>query len=47
MHLPILVRISAEHLLYADENIEGHIYIEFNGGAEYFALRVKCKFGQI
>ena len=39
--IPILGRISAGLPLYADENIEGYMVTELNGGAEYFALRVK------
>lgn len=39
--IPILGRVSAGLPLYADENIEGYTYTEHNGGAEYFALRVK------
>lgn len=42
MHrIPILGYISAGLPLYADEHIEGYTYTERNGGAEYFALRVK------
>jgi len=39
--IPILGRISAGLPLYAEEHIEGYTYTEMNGGAEYFALRVK------
>jgi repressor LexA len=39
--IPILGRISAGLPLYAEENIEGYMMTELNGGAEYFALRVK------
>lgn len=39
--IPILGRIAAGQPLYADENIEGYTYTDLNGGAEYFALRVK------
>lgn len=39
--IPILGRVSAGLPLYADENIEGYTYTEHNGGAEYFALKVK------
>ncbi len=39
--IPILGFISAGLPLYADEHIEGYTYTELNGGAEYFALRVK------
>jgi len=39
--IPILGYISAGLPLYADEHIEGYTYTEHNGGAEYFALRVK------
>lgn len=42
MHrIPILGRVAAGMPLYAEENIEGYTYTELNGGAEYFALRVK------
>ena len=42
MHrIPILGYISAGLPLYADEHIEGYTYTDRNGGAEYFALRVK------
>ena len=37
--IPILGRIAAGLPLYAEEHIEG--YTEHNGGAEYFALKVK------
>lgn len=39
--IPILGRIPAGAPLYAEENIEGYTYTDLNGGAEYFALRVK------
>lgn len=39
--IPILGRIAAGLPIYAEENIEGYTYTELNGGAEYFALRVK------
>ena len=39
--IPILGRIAAGLPLYAEEHIEGYTYTEHNGGAEYFALRVK------
>lgn len=39
--IPILGQIAAGIPIYADENIEGYTYTELNGGAEYFALRVK------
>ena len=39
--IPILGYISAGLPLYADEHIEGYTYTDRNGGAEYFALRVK------
>ena len=39
--IPILGKISAGLPLYADEHIEDYTYTELNGGAEYFALRVK------
>lgn len=39
--IPVLGYISAGLPLYADEHIEGYTYTERNGGAEYFALRVK------
>ena len=38
--IPVLGRVSAGMPLYAEENIEGYIYTDLNGGAEYFALRV-------
>lgn len=42
MHkIPILGYISAGLPLYADEHIEDYTYTDLNGGAEYFALRVK------
>ena len=39
--IPILGYISAGLPLYAEEHIEGYTYTERNGGAEYFALKVK------
>lgn len=39
--IPILGRISAGLPLYAEEHIEGYTFTDLNGGAEYFALRVK------
>lgn len=39
--IPILGRISAGLPLYAEEHIEGYTYTTLNGGAEYFALKVK------
>lgn len=39
--IPILGKISAGLPLYAEEHIEDYTYTELNGGAEYFALRVK------
>lgn len=39
--IPILGRISAGLPIYAEQNIEGTILTDLNGGAEYFALRVK------
>lgn len=39
--IPILGYISAGLPLYADEHVEGYTYTEYNGGAEYFALKVK------
>lgn len=42
MHrIPILGYISAGLPIYADEHIEDYTYTDLNGGAEYFALRVK------
>lgn len=42
MHrIPILGRIAAGLPLYAEQNIEGYTMTNLNGGAEYFALRVK------
>jgi len=39
--IPILGRISAGLPLYAEEHIEGYTLTDLNGGAEYFALRVR------
>lgn len=39
--IPILGQIAAGLPIFADENIEDYTYTEHNGGAEYFALRVK------
>ena len=39
--IPILGYISAGLPLYAEQHIEGYTYTELNGGAEYFALKVK------
>lgn len=39
--IPILGQIAAGLPTFADENIEDYTYTEHNGGAEYFALRVK------
>lgn len=39
--IPILGKIAAGLPTFADENIEDYTYTEHNGGAEYFALRVK------
>lgn len=39
--IPVLGCISAGLPLFADEHIESYTYTERNGGAEYFALRVK------
>ena len=39
--IPILGRISAGMPLYAEEHVEGYTYTDLNGGAEYFALRVR------
>lgn len=39
--IPILGRIAAGLPLYAEEQIEGYTLTDLNGGAEYFALRVK------
>lgn len=39
--IPVLGRISAGLPLYAEEQIEGYVYTELNGGNEYFGLRVK------
>ena len=42
MHrIPVLGTISAGLPIYAEQNIEGYTYTDLNGGAEYFALRVK------
>lgn len=39
--IPVLGYISAGLPLYAEEHIESYTYTDHNGGAEYFALRVK------
>ena len=39
--IPILGRISAGLPLYAEQHIEGYTVTDLNGGAEYFALRVR------
>lgn len=39
--IPILGHISAGLPLYAEEHLEGYTYTDLNGGAEYFALRVR------
>ena len=39
--IPILGCIAAGMPIYAEQNIEGYTYTDLNGGAEYFALRVK------
>ena len=39
--IPILGQIAAGLPIYAEENIEGYTYTDLNGGAEYFALRVR------
>ena len=39
--VPILGRISAGLPLYAEEHVEGFVWVEVNGSGEYFALRVK------
>ena len=39
--IPILGRIAAGLPIYAEQNIEDYTYTDRNGGAEYFALRVK------
>lgn len=42
MHkIPVLGYIAAGLPLYADEHIDDYTYTERNGGAEYFALRIK------
>lgn len=38
--IPVLGRISAGLPLYAEQNIDGYVYTELNGGNEYFGLRV-------
>ena len=38
--IPLLGRVRAGLPLYAEENIEGYISTDLNGGAEYFGLRV-------
>ena len=39
--IPVLGQIAAGLPLYAAEHIEGYTYTTLNGGAEYFALKVK------
>lgn len=39
--IPILGDIAAGLPLYAEQHIEGYTLTDLNGGAEYFALRVK------
>lgn len=39
--IPILGRIAAGAPIYAEENIEGYTFTDLNGGAEYFALRIR------
>lgn len=39
--IPILGYIAAGLPLYAEQHIEGYTLTDLNGGAEYFALRVK------
>jgi len=39
--IPILGHISAGKPLLAEQHIEGYMMTELNGGAEYFALRVR------
>lgn len=39
--IPILGRIAAGLPIYAEQHIEGYTITDLNGGAEYFALRVK------
>ena len=39
--IPVLGQISAGLPLYAEDHIDGYTYTTLNGGAEYFALRVK------
>ncbi len=39
--IPILGRIAAGLPIYAEQNIEGYTITDLNGGAEYFALRVR------
>ena len=38
--IPLLGRVRAGLPLYAEENLEGYISTDLNGGAEYFGLRV-------
>lgn len=38
--IPVLGYISAGLPLFAEEHIEDYTYTEYNGGADYFALRV-------
>lgn len=39
--IPILGRIAAGRPIYAEQHIEGYTITDLNGGAEYFALKVK------
>lgn len=39
--IPILGTIAAGSPIWADENIEGYTYTDRNGGADYFALRIR------
>lgn len=39
--VPILGRISAGLPLYAEEQVEGYIWVEVSSAGEYFSLRVK------
>lgn len=38
--IPLLGRVAAGLPLYAEENVEGYIFTELNGGEEYFGLRI-------
>lgn len=41
MRIPVLGRVAAGLPLYAEENIEGYVFGEYEGDEPYFALRVQ------